>query len=154
MTLASTHPRSLIGIILAGAAWIAAASLAPPALGQATETPGSVAMTPQQIETILRVRGYDRLQEVTREADDRYRIASAERFGEPVGPIEVDALRGQVVDEKPLTEAQARTLLRARGYSDVPEIREEGGVILVRARREGQEVALRIDPRTGAVRPQ
>lgn len=118
------------------------------------QTAPPVAMTPQQVETVLRARGYDRLEGIAREAPDRYRIGAAQRFGQDVGPLQVDAVQGQVMDEKPLTEAQARALLQARGYAEVPEVRREGEVLLARALREGAEVTLRIDPRTGAVRPQ
>lgn len=134
-----------------------AASLAVGAAGRAQDAalPGAVAMTPQQIEMVLRARGYTGLEGMAPSAggEGRLRIDRAERFGAPVGPIEVDPVSGRVRDEPPLTEAQARSLLRSRGFAEVPEVRREGDVILARAMREGQEVALRIDARTGAVRP-
>jgi hypothetical protein len=125
------------------------------ARAQDAALPGAVAMTPQQLEMVLRARGYTGIEGMAPAGggDSRLRIDRAERFGAPVGPLEVDAVSGQVRDEPPLTEAQARSLLRSRGFAEVPEVRREGDVILVRAMREGQEVALRIDARTGAVRP-
>jgi hypothetical protein len=126
----------------------------PPVRGTTPAAPVTpVAMTPAQIETVLRARGYDRLEGLEREGPEHFRLASAERFGARVGPLRLDAATGQVLEEPPLTEEQVRALLRARGYAEVPEIQRRGDAVFARARREGTEVALRIDPRSGVVRP-
>lgn len=126
----------------------------PPVVGSANAVPApAVAMTPAQVETVLRARGYDRFEGLVRAEDGSYRLAAAERFGSSVGPLRIDAATGAVLDEAPLGEAQVRALLHARGYAEVPEIRTGGGAIFARAQREGREVALRVDPRTGVVRP-
>ena len=128
---------------------------APPVQGRTATAPPvpPVTLTPAQIETVLRARGYDRLEGLAREDSGHYRLEGAMRFGERVGPLRIEAMTGQVLDEPPLTEAQLRALLRARGYEEVPEIRPAGPAVFVRARREGTEVALRVDPRSGVVRP-
>jgi hypothetical protein len=161
----ASRPKRLVPVAAAAAA-AAILALSPGLAAIAQEGSGAtaapapaaspaVAMTPQQVETVLRARGYDRIEGLSREAPDRYRLERAHRFGEPVpGPLVVDAATSRVLDEPPLTEAQARTLLRARGYAEVPEVRRDGDALLARALREGAEVTLRIDPHTGAVRPQ
>lgn len=139
------------------AALAAMALLAAPAAAIAQDagrdTATAVQMTPAQIETVLRARGYDRIEGLERTGEGGYRLSNAERFGAPVGPLTLDGATGQVEDEPPLSEAQVAALLRARGYAEVTEVRPEGEVLFVRARREGTDVALRIDPRSGVVRP-
>jgi len=112
-----------------------------------------VPLTPAQLETVLRARGYDALEGVAREEGEHIRIARARRFGEVVGPLVVNGVTGEVLEAPALTDAQVQRLLRQRGYAEVREIRREGGTLRVRALREGAEVTLGIDPRTGVVRP-
>ena len=148
-----TLPLLLGALLLAGPAG-AAEDPPPPIQHGAPAAPAApVALTPAQVETVLRARGYDRLDGLERDADGGFRLARAERFGAAVGPLRLDAATGAVLDEPPLTEAQVRALLRARGYAEVPEIRHDGAAIFARAQREGSEVALRVDPRSGVVRP-
>lgn len=118
------------------------------AAAQSATSPG-VPMTAAQIETVLRARGYSDIEGLERDGDV-FRIRSAKRYGEPVGELSVDAVSGQVRDEE-LSEGQARTMLRGRGFSEVSEVRREGDTILARGRRAGSEVEVRIDARTGAV---
>lgn len=144
--LAATPP-------VAGAA-VAQDSPPPPVQSAAPPPPvPRVLLTPAQVETVLRARGYEALEGLEREGEDTIRIASARRFGETVGPLLIDGVSGEVLEAPPLNEAQARRLLRDRGYAEVREIRPEGQSLRARALREGAEVTLRIDARTGVVRP-
>lgn len=150
---------------LAGAALVVMAPMAakvavaqdtlPPPVQSAAPPPPvpRVLLTPAQIETVLRARGYEALEGLEREGEETMRIASARRFGESVGPLLVDGVSGEVLQAPPLTEAQAQRLLRDRGYSEVREIRREGEALRARALREGNEVTLRIDAQSGVVRP-
>ncbi len=79
-----------------------------------------------------------------------FRIQGATRYGEPVGDIEADARTARVRGER-LSEAQARRMLRGRGYEEVAEVRREGDQLLARARRGGTPVELRINALSGAV---
>lgn len=107
-------------------------------------------MTADQIAIVLRARGYSDLGPMSREGDT-VTIADAKRYGEATGPLKLDAKTGQVRDEKPLSEAQARALLRERGFSDIGEARREGDTILASARQAGSRVDLRVDARSGTV---
>jgi hypothetical protein len=69
-----------------------------------------------------------------------------------VEDLRIDALTGQPVEEPELSEAQARNLLRDRGYSEVTELGREGDILTLRAVRDGTPVQLRVDARTGTVR--
>jgi hypothetical protein len=114
-----------------------------------------VPMLAAQVEVVLHAHGYSDIQGLERERDT-FRIRSARRYGEPVGELQVDAASGQVQGER-MSEEQARTMLRERGFSEVPEVRREGDTILARAYRDGCEIPtgceieMRIDARTGAV---
>jgi len=113
--------------------------------GAATAVP----MTQAQVATVLRARGYSDIEELTRDGDV-FRIPAAKRYGEPVHDLEVDAVSGQVRNER-LTEGQARAMLRGRGFSEISAIQEDGEVIHAQAKRAGNPVSIRIDARTGAV---
>jgi hypothetical protein len=114
-----------------------------------------VPMLAAQVEVVLYAHGYSDIQGLEREGDT-FRIHSARRYGEPVGELQVDAVSGQVQGER-MSEEQARTMLRERGFSEVSEVRRESDTILARAHRDGCEIRagceidMRIDARTGAV---
>lgn len=137
--------RILCAFGLAAAGLLAAA--APPAAGL---EPGH--LTDDQIRIVLRARGYSGLSGIEREGDT-VQVTEAMRYGEATGPLRLDAKTGQVRDEPPLAEAQIRTMLRTRGFSEVEELRREGdgGALRARARRGESRVEMRIDPRTGTV---
>jgi hypothetical protein len=126
----------------AGAAWTRPAAAQP-------DPAKAAPMTEAQIQTVLRVRGYSDLDAITRDGDV-FRIKGVSRYGERVGDIAVDVVSGEVRDER-MTEAQARRMLRDRGYEEISEVRREGDAILARGRRGGSAVEVRIDPRSGAV---
>lgn len=108
-------------------------------------------LTGDQVNTILRVRGYSDVSGVVQEGDT-FRIPEATRYGAKVQNLRIDALTGQPREQANLTEAQAIALLRDRGYSDVSEVGREGDTIRLRGVRDGTPVELRVDARTGAVR--
>jgi hypothetical protein len=120
--------------------------LAAPALAQ-----DAAVLTPDQLATVLRARGVTDLDGVEREGDT-FRIARAMRYGERVENLRIDAATGLPREQPPLTEGQARELLRARGYGEVTEIGRDGDSIRLRAVREGTPSELTVDARTGAVR--
>ncbi len=107
-------------------------------------------LIPDQIRIVLGARGYSDLGPMEREGDTVV-IPDAKRYGEATGPLRLDAKTGQVRDEKPLSEAQAQALLRARGFSEVREAGRDGDLILATAQRGGSRVDLKVDARSGAV---
>jgi hypothetical protein len=123
--------------------------------GAAQQGPGMDRLEPgqliaDQIRIVLQARGYSDLGRMERDGDTVF-VPDAKRYGEPTGPLRLDARTGQVLDEKPLSEAQARALLRERGFSNVREDGREGDAIHATAERGGTRVALRVDARSGTV---
>ena len=114
--------------------------------------PGNPAfLTGDQVNTILRARGYSDVSGVVQEGDT-FRIPEATRYGAKVENLRIDALTGQPREQPNLSEAQAIALLRDRGYAEVSEVGREGDTIRLRGVRDGTPVELRVDARTGAVR--
>lgn len=120
------------------------------AAGQGRERLEPGQMTADQIRIVLGARGYAELGPMEREGDT-VQIAEAKRYGEPTGPLRLDAKTGQVRDERPLSGAQAQALLRDRGFSEVSDAGREGDAILATARRSGSQVDVKVDARSGAV---
>lgn len=142
-------------LALCGAGQDAAGQGAAPGAAQATTGPGLERLEPgqltaDQIRIVLRARGYLDLGPMDREGDT-VRVSDAKRYGEPTGPLRLDAKTGLVRDERPLTEGQAQVLLRERGFSDVREAGREGDTILASAQRGGSRVDLQVNARSGAV---
>ena len=108
-------------------------------------------LIPEQVSTMLRARGYSELSSIVRDGDTFF-IPTAVRYGERVQNLRIDALTGQARDEQRLTEIQAKTLLRDRGYVDVTELGQDGNFIRLRAVRGGSPSELKVDTLTGAVR--
>jgi hypothetical protein len=108
-------------------------------------------LTPDQVRVVLQARGYSDIEGVERQGDE-YVIRQARRYGQPVQGLKLDAVTGQPREAPPLTEAQAREMLRDRGFTEVTEIGRDGDVIHLRALREGTPTELSIDARTGTVR--
>lgn len=136
--------------LFAAAAGRHAAAQAPPAVGPALERPEAGQLIADQIRIVLGARGYSELGRMDREGDTVL-VADAKRYGEATGPLRLDAKTGRVLDEAPLSEAQARALLRDRGFSDIREAGREGDLILATAQRAGSRVDLQVDARSGAV---
>ena len=90
-------------------------------------------LTPDQVHTVLRARGFTDIGRLSREGDT-YKITNAVRYGEKVPELTIDALTGQARETPPLTERQARSLLEERGYTAVEEVGREGDLIRLRAR--------------------
>ncbi|MCB4823231.1 hypothetical protein [Roseicella aerolata] len=107
-------------------------------------------LTPDQVRTVLRARGYTEMGGLEREGDT-YRVTDAIRYGEKVPDITLDALTGLPREQPPLTESQARSLLLQRGYTSVQELGREGDMIRLRAEQSGTPVEVRVNAQTGAV---
>jgi hypothetical protein len=145
--------RSILHVLSLAAALLAAGGTAPgtaqgTAQGTAGLAPGE--LTDDQIRIVLQARGYSDLSGFER-GGDAVRVPEARRYGEAVGPLALDPKTGQVRDERPLSEAQIRAMLQARGYAEITEVQREGEAIRVRGRRDGSAVELRLDPRTGTI---
>ena len=52
-----------------------------------------------------------------------------------------------------LSESDVRTKLRAEGYSSISDLKREGNKYSARATKDGRQMSLSIDARTGAVQP-
>ena len=138
-----------LGLALFGTAGHAAGQ-GPTATGPGMDRLEPGQLIAEQIRIVLGARGYSDLGRMERDGDTVL-IPDAKRYGEATGPLRLDAKTGQVRDEKPLTEAQARALLRDRGFSEVQEAWREGDVILATAQRAGSRVDLKVDARSGTV---
>ena len=108
-------------------------------------------LTPDQVGTVLRARGYGELSGMERQGDS-FLIPQAMRYGEKIENLRIDALTGQPREESALSEAQARAMLRDRGYAEVTELGRDGDVIRLRAVRDGTPSEIQVDARTGTVR--
>ncbi|WP_158295501.1 PepSY domain-containing protein [Crenalkalicoccus roseus] len=53
-----------------------------------------------------------------------------------------------------MDEDQVRSLLRARGYTDISDVERDGDTVSAKAKRDGREVRLRVDTSTGTVTQQ
>ena len=154
MKLAST--TALAGAITLGLSGLALAQAPQPAMQQGAQQ-GQAAqagvMSEDVMRTTLRARGYSDLSDVERDGDT-FKVGSAKRYGEEVSDLRVNARTGQVRDESRLSEDQAKTLLRDRGYSDVSDVDRDGDTIRAKAKQGDREVNLRIDARSGVVTQQ
>jgi|GEM_PF-5181910 len=110
-------------------------------------------MSEEQIRNVLRTRGYSDISGLERDGD-AFRVNEAQRYGEKVENLRIDASTGQVRDEKRLSEDQARRMLRDQGYSDISDVSRDGNNITAKAKRGDREVRLRIDANTGVVSQQ
>ncbi len=138
------------GLCLALSAVTGPAAGQGPAAGPGMDRPEPGQLIADQIRIVLGARGYSDLGRMERDGD-AVLIPDARRYGEATGPLRLDAKTGQVLDEKPLSEAQARALLRDRGFSEVREAGRDGDVILATAERGGSRVDLKVDARSGTV---
>jgi uncharacterized membrane protein YkoI len=122
--------------------------------GQMGKTAGATAhMSEDQIRTTMKARGYTDIEDLERDGDT-FKVGEAKRYGEDVEDLRVDASTGMVRDEKRLGEDQAKELLRDRGYSDVDDVERDGDTITAKAKRNDNEVRVRIDARSGTVTQQ
>jgi hypothetical protein len=108
-------------------------------------------LTPDQVRIVLQARGITDIEGLERQGNE-FVIREAKRYGQPVRDLRLDAVTGQARETPMLTEAQAREMLRDRGYSDVTEIGRDGDTIRLRAVREGTPTEISVDARTGAVK--
>jgi hypothetical protein len=144
-----THAAAAILCLgLSAAAGDAPAQGTPAGPGLDRLEPGQ--LTADQIRITLGARGYADLGAMRREGD-AVLVADARRYGEPTGPLTLDAKTGQVQAEAPLSEAQARALLGDRGFSEVRDLGRDGDAILATADRSGTKVDLKVDLRSGSV---
>jgi hypothetical protein len=110
-------------------------------------------MNEEQIRSALQARGYSDISGLERDGD-HFRINEAQRYGEKVEDLRVDARTGQVRDEERLSEDQARKLLQDRGYSEVSDVSRDGDTIRAKAKQGDREVNLRVDARSGVLTQQ
>ncbi|GGC32672.1 hypothetical protein GCM10011504_08610 [Siccirubricoccus deserti] len=108
-------------------------------------------LTPDQVRIVLQARGFTDIEGLERQGND-FVVRQAKRYGTPVRDLRLDAVTGQPREAPLLTEAQAREMLRDRGYTEVTEIGREGDTIHLRAVREGTPTEISIDARTGVVK--
>ncbi|WP_137177983.1 PepSY domain-containing protein [Roseomonas sp. AR75] len=113
----------------------------------------SSAMSEDAIRNVLRARGYSDIEGLERDGD-HFKVEGAERYGEDVENLRIDARTGQVRDEKKLSESQVRTMLQDRGYSDVSDVSSDGDAITATAKQNDREMKLRVDRSTGVVTQQ
>lgn len=154
MKLAST--AALAGAITLGLSGLALAQAPQPAMQQGAQQGQAAqagAMSEDAMRTTLRARGYSDLSDVERDGGT-FKVGSAKRYGEEVSDLRVNARTGQVRDESRLSEDQAKTLLRDRGYSDVSDVNRDGDTIRAKAKQGDRKVNLRIDARSGVVTQQ
>jgi hypothetical protein len=114
---------------------------------------GASRMSEDQIRTTLRARGYSDISGLERDGD-AFKVREAERYGEKIENLRVDANTGQVRDERRLSEDQVRNMLREQGYSEIRDVSRDGNTVTARAKRGDTEVRLRVDANTGAVSQQ
>lgn len=110
------------------------------------------ALGEDQVQHVLRSEGYSDVVGLERDGGV-FKVKEAKRYGEKVENLRVDAITGEVRDQKRLSEDQVKYLLRDRGYSDVADVTRDGDAITARAKRDGAELRLRVDTRTGVVMP-
>jgi uncharacterized membrane protein YkoI len=115
--------------------------------GAATQ---DIRMSESQIESALKARGYSDIEGMERDGS-HFRIGEATRYGKTMSDLRVDARTGQVEDEQPISEDQAREMLRARNFSDVSDMTREGDTISAKARQNDQAYEVRIDARSGTL---
>jgi hypothetical protein len=108
-------------------------------------------LTPDQVRIVLQARGFTDVEGLERQGND-FIVRQAKRYGAPVQDLRLDAVTGLPREAPMLTEAQAREMLRDRGYSEVTEIGRDGDTIRLRAVREGTPTEISIDARTGVVK--
>jgi uncharacterized membrane protein YkoI len=106
------------------------------------------------LKALLEVQGYANLRNLTLQ-DEKKKVyeAEAEQYGETIA-LRIDAVSGEVLEPRELTEAQIRNKLTSEGYDAVDDFRREGDVYQATARQNGQDIALKVNPQTGDVLPE
>lgn len=128
-----------------------AAQTAPEPQAPTVTLPDSaVEIDKEAVREELERQGYSSITELTREGD--VFTASAERYGETV-EVRVDALTRLVLEPQRLTREQIRNKLESEGYADVRDLARDTNVPVYTATadKDGQVVALQIDPTRGEV---
>lgn len=110
-------------------------------------------MGEEQVRNALKAHGYSDISGLERDGNN-FKVNEAKRYGEKVEDLRIDASTGQVRGEKRLSEDQAKTLLRERGYSDVSDVKRDGNTINAKAKQNDREVRVRVDAQTGTVTQQ
>jgi hypothetical protein len=113
---------------------------------------GAMGLSQDQIRGMLQSQGYSDIENLRRDGD--HYTAKAERYGEDVDNLRIDARTGQVRDQARLNEDQVKRMLRDQGWSDVSDVKRDGDTITAKAKRDGRDVQLRINARSGGVTQQ
>jgi len=154
--------KKLVGITAAmflGTSSFAYAQTAPtpqaPTTAQTTQ-PGAATAQPTRMRELTQDDVIRRLEQagysdINLEADGQHLTGTARRYGEDVD-MRVMARTGRVIEPADLTQDQIRYRLEERGYTEIGEFEEENGEFRTTAQRFGEEMDLRLDRRTGAVR--
>lgn len=170
-----TYSTALAGVLALGMYGMAHAQTTSPTQPGAATAPGStmgqtgttqrqpgaktgqsaqdIRMSEQQIRSMLESRGYSDISGLERDGDN-FKVSEAKRYGADVEDLKVNARTGQVQDEKRLTEDQAKSMLRDRGFSNVTDMKRDGDNFSAKAKQGDRSVELRIDAQTGTVTQQ
>jgi len=115
-------------------------------------------MTADYVRQQLTAQGYTDLSGVYR-LGDVWRVA-AMRDGEPV-QLRVDAKTGiistpangalSIPTQAMMTNAFVRQQLLTQGYANISRVERVGGLFVVKARKDGEPVDLRVDANTGRI---
>jgi uncharacterized membrane protein YkoI len=117
----------------------------------ATTNPDLSPMSEVGLKALLEVQGYANPRNLTlQDEEKKVYEAEAEQYGETIA-LRVDAVSGEVLEPRELTEAQIRNKLASEGYDAVDGFRREGNVYLATGRRDGQDIDLKVNPQTGDV---
>ncbi|WP_372621701.1 hypothetical protein [Falsiroseomonas sp.] len=118
--------------------------------GGAASGQRAAGLSEEAIRASLQARGYSDIQGLQREGD-HFRVREAKRYGEDVSDLRIDASSGMLLNEKQLSEAQARNLLRDRGYTDISELSRDGDTITAKAKQGDRQVNVRINADSATV---
>lgn len=119
----------------------------------AESNPNLSPMSEVGLKALLEVQGYSNLRNLSLQDEEKQVYeAEAEQYGETIA-MRIDAVSGKVLEPRELTEAQIRNKLASEGYDAVDNFRREGEIYLATTRRGGQDITLKVSPRTGDVLP-
>ena len=120
----------------------------------ALSNPSLSPMSEVGLKALLEVQGYVNLRNLSLQDDEKKVYeAEAEQYGETIA-LRIDAVSGEVLEPRELTETQIRNKLEGEGYDTVDDISRDGETYLATGRRAGQDIPLKIDPQTGDVFPE
>jgi hypothetical protein len=131
-------------------------------LGSTMQKPGtqSVPVTPQaiqmgesQIRSTLAAHGYTDIKGLEKDGSV-FKVSEANRYGETVTDLRIDASNGKVTNGDALSDSQVKEMLRQRQYTDIGDITREGDTIRTTAKLGDRSYDLRIDASAGTMTQQ